>query len=105
MQRVTLSGTLVSDIFRQVDKNGRQYFRFTLSCGALNQYQRMEYTYYMCVSYMRGYEELKKGVQVFLTGKLSASIAYNSDHTPVLSLLVSVTDMTGGQKEENKRKK
>ena len=53
----------------------------------------MEYTYYMCVSYMRGYEELKKGDQVFLTGKLSASIAYNPDHTPVLSLLVSVTEM------------
>lgn len=105
MQRVTLSGTLVTDVFRQLDKNGRQYIRFTLACGTLNTNQRMEYTYYKCVSYIRGYDELKKGDQLFLTGKLQATIGYNEDRSPMLNLLVSVTEMTGGQKEEDKKKK
>ena len=105
MQQITLSGTLITEAFRQVDKKGRPYIRFTLSCGSIMPGDRVEYTHYKCVCYIGGYDRLEKGDQVFVVGKLQASIQYDESQSPSLNLQVMVTNMSGGRRAEDKKKK
>ena len=75
-------------------------------CGSKEITGRMVYTEYKCVCYVNGYEKLRKGDQVFLTGKQSAGIGYDKDGNAVLKLNVMVYQASGGfTAEERKARK
>ena len=96
MQQITISGTLLSDVEKGTDKNGRTFLRFTVSCGWNDQDNRTQYTHYRCTCYVGGYEKLKKGDQVFVTGKLTATIGYDDDRNAFLNMDVMVYQINRG---------
>lgn len=104
MQQITLSGTLIADATEHVDKNGRKHCRFLLTCGANDAYGRTVYSHYRCICYVNGYEGMKKGDQVFLTGKFLPSLTVDKDGKPYMNLDVMVVTISGGYRA-NERKK
>lgn len=104
MQQITLSGTLITDASKQRDKSGRNYIRFTLTCSSVNIYGRTEFTHYRCICYVPGYESMKKGDQVFITGKFSASIGKDDKGNAYLNLDVMVTSISGGYRAAERKK-
>ena len=102
MQQITISGTLLTDAEKSVDKNNRTFVRFTVSCGWSDQYGRTQYTHYRCVCYVGGYDKMKKGDQVFVTGKLTASIGYDNAGKSYLNLDVMVYQVSKGYRSEER---
>lgn len=106
MQQITISGTLCNDAERCKDKNGNTYMRFKVACGDTDLNGRMIYTYYHCTCYISGLETLKRGDQVFITGKLSAKVNISpKDGYPYLNLNVMVYQASSGYKLEDREKK
>lgn len=106
MQQITISGTLSNDIERCKDKNGNSYIRFKVACGDTDINGRVQFTHYHCTCYVSGFEDLKKGDQVFVTGKFSAKITNSAkDGTPYLNLNVMVYQVSGGYKIQEREKK
>lgn len=105
MQLVTLSGTLVNDPQQCVDKRGRKFLRFTLTCGSADIYGKVNFNYYQCVCYVPGYEKTHKGDQVFLTGRFLPSIVLNEYKEAELRLDVMVFTISGGFKASERCKK
>lgn len=98
MQQITISGTLLSDAETCVDKRGKTFVRLKVTCGDTDINERTQYTHYYCTCYMSGFEKLKKGDQVFLTGKLSAKAVLGTDGKAYLNLNVMVYQASGGYK-------
>lgn len=106
MQQITISGTLSSEVERCKDKNGNSYIRFKVVCGDTDINGRSVFTHYHCTCYISGFEDLKKGDQVFITGKLSAKISISAkDGNPYLNLNVMVYQASAGYKQDEKEKK
>lgn len=106
MQQITISGTLLNDAEQCKDKNGKYYVRFKVTCGDQDINGRVQFTHYHCTCYLPGFEELKKGDQIFVTGKLSAKAGVsNTDGKAYLNLNVMVYQATGGYKQEEKKTK
>lgn len=104
MQQVTISGTLLADAEKCVDTNGRTYSRFTVSCGSKGPGGRTEYTQYRCTCYITGYEDCKKGDQIFLTGKLSAKLKTDEKGKVHLNLDVMIHFASGGYKYAERKR-
>lgn len=103
MQQITISGTLSADAEKCRDKNGNPYVRFKVACGDNDINGRTIFTYYHCTCYISGFEDLKKGDQVFVTGKLSAKIGNSvKDGTAYLNLNIMVYQVAGGYKIEER---
>lgn len=96
MQQITISGTLLSDAEKCVDKSGKNYSRFTVSCGSTGPDGRVEFTHYRCICYISGYEKFKKGDQAFVTGKLSARLRVDDKGRTYMNLDIMVYQLTGG---------
>lgn len=106
MQVINISGTLLEDAVKCVDKAGRSYARFTMTCGSTDANGRTYYTHYSCTCYMEGYEKLKKGDQAFVCGKLSAKLSTDEKGKSYMNLNVLAYQASGGYKyEERKAKK
>lgn len=103
MQQITISGTLLSGAEQCTDKNGNTYVRFDVTCGESDINGRVEYTHYHCTCYISGFENLKKGDQVFITGKLRAKVSTGKDGKAYLNLNVMVYQATGGYKIEERK--
>lgn len=99
-----ISGTLSGDAERCVDKNSRPYIRFTVTCGDADINNRTVYTHYQCTCYMTGYENMKKGDQVFLTGRFSAKQRTDDKGKTYMNLNVMVYQITGGYRADEKTK-
>lgn len=104
MEQVTISGTLLSDSTTGKDKNGRDFTRFTVSCGSKEPSGGVVFTHYRCVSYLKGHESLRKGDQVFLTGSQKVSIWVDQNGKPWINIDVMVYQMTCGYKAEERKK-
>ena len=104
MQQITISGTLLTDAENCKDRNGRSFVRFKVTCGDTDVLGRTKYTHYNCTCYMPNFGKLKKGDQVFVTGKLSADIAMDDKGKTYLNLCVMVYQATGGYKIEERNK-
>lgn len=104
MQQITISGTLVSNSESCTDKNGKSFSRFSVVCGSREITGRTKYTYYRCICYVSGYERLKKGDQVFVTGKLNADVAVDSKGQPYLQLNVMVYQASGGFRADERKR-
>lgn len=96
MQNINLSGTLLKDAETGTDKNGKTYVRFTITCGWNDQYNRTQYTHYLCTCYIKGYDSLKKGDQVFVNGEQRATIEYDNSGKAYLNLHVMVFNINRG---------
>lgn len=106
MQQIILSGTLLTDPERCKDKNGKYYTRFTLTCGSNDMFGRTVFTHYRCTCYIGGYERLRKGDQVFLSGKFSPSSSLDRDGKSVItSLNVMVYQISGGYRAQERTEK
>ncbi len=105
MQQVTISGTLYSDAETCRDKNGHVYVRFKVTCGDTDINGRVQFTHYHCTCYLPKFDKLKKGDQVFVTGKLSVKLSTNDDGKPYINLNVMVYQASGGYKIEDKNNK
>lgn len=105
MQKITLSGTLLTDATKQRDIKGREYSRFTLTCGEVNSMGRTVFTHYRCICYIPRYENMKKGDQVFLDGKFSASLEEDENGKKYMNLSVIVTSISGGYRASERNKK
>lgn len=104
MLQITISGTLLENAETCVDKNGRTYTRFSVSCGSEDLNGRTQFLHFSCTCYVKGYEYLKKGDQVFLTGKFSAKLNTGNDGKTYMNLYIMVYQAAGGYKA-NERKK
>lgn len=104
MQQVTISGNLLNDAEKCRDKNGNLYSRFDVTCPDTNYAGRTTYTHYHCVCYLAGVEMLKKGDQVFLTGKLNATASVDSKGNAYVNLNIMVFQATVGSKLEDRKK-
>lgn len=102
MQQITISGTLLADAEQYKDKNGNNFVRLKVTCGETDMNGRTQFTHYLCTSYLEGFNKLKKGDQVFLTGKLSAKSGIDEKGKPFWSLCVMVYQATGGYKIEER---
>ena len=74
MQQITLSGWATRDSELYVDNVGKEYKRFTIRCMSLDRTNRKMYTEYTCYSYLNQLADIKRGDEVFLTGKQSLGI-------------------------------
>ena len=98
MQQITISGTLLNDAETCIDKKGNSYVRFDVTCGESEMNGRKSFTHYHCICYIGGFNELKKGESVFLTGKLNAKISTDKEGKAYLNLNVMVYQASGGYK-------
>ena len=96
MQQITLSGTLITDAYKFRDKNNREFIRFTVTCGSLDGNGRTVFTHYRCTCYLLGFEGMKKGDQVFLTGRFTPSLDTDVKGKPYMRLDVMVVSISGG---------
>lgn len=103
MEIVTISGTLYTDSSVAKDKNGRQFTRMTVTCGSSDPNGAPVFTHYKCICYLKGYENLKKGDQVFLTGSQKISIWVDQNGKPWLNIDVMVHHISCGYKGEDKK--
>ena len=103
MQQITISGTLLSNAESCSDRTGRKYARFKVTCGDTDLQGRVQFTHYHCTCYLPNYDNLKKGDQVFITGKLSARISFDEDGKPYLNLNVMVFQACGGYKCDERK--
>lgn len=104
MEQITISGTLLTKAETDYDKKGRKYTRFTVTCGSEDIHGRTQFTHYRCICYVGGYEKLVQGDQVFLTGRLSASIGTDSFGKNYLNLNVMVHQASGGYRASERKK-
>ena len=104
MQQITICGTLISDAESCTDRNGRPYIRFEVNCDDPDITGRTQYTHYHCTCYLNNLDKLKKGDQVFLTGKLMAKLTIGRDGKPYMNLNVMVYQATDGYKIEERKK-
>ncbi|MBR1434021.1 MAG: single-stranded DNA-binding protein [Bacteroidales bacterium] len=102
MQQVTISGTLLSDAENCVDKNQRSYIRFTVTCGDNDENGRSIYTHYRCTCYIAGYEKMKKGDQVFVTGKQKIRLGQTAQGEPKINIDVMVFQISGGRRADQR---
>lgn len=79
MELITISGNVVTDSEKCVDKNGREYVRFRVSCWSKDYQGYDKYTYYNCFCYHTGYGKMKKGEIVFLSGTYMQNVKYPED--------------------------
>lgn len=105
MQQITISGTLLEDAVVCTDKNQHTYTRFKVTCGEYDVLNRLQYTIYYCTCYLPNLNNLKKGDQVFVTGKFSAKIITGDDGKPYLRLNVMVLQASGGYKKKDNAEK
>lgn len=106
MQVINISGTLVSDSEKCKDRNGRSFSRFTVTCGSNDINGRTVFTHYRCICYVGGYDALKKGDQVFVSGRFSPSVSLNNEGREVItSLNVMVHQITGGYRAVERKDK
>lgn len=105
MQQITISGTLFNDAEKCVDKNGRPYVRFVVTCGNDEPEGKREFTHYQCTCYMTGYEAMKKGDQVFVTGKFTAKARMDDKGKTYMNLNVMVHQINGGYRANERVKK
>ena len=105
MQVITISGTLLDDAVKCVDKNGRSYTRFKMTCGASEPGGRTVFTHYQCTCYIDGYEKLKKGDQAFVCGKFSARLTTDEKGKQYMNLNVLAFQATGGYKYTERKDK
>ena len=103
MQQITLSGALITDAFKLKDKNNKDFLRFTLSCASVDNYGRTVFTHYRCTCYIIGFQGLKKGDQVFITGRFTPSIGTDDKGKTYMNLDVMVLSIAGGYRA-NERK-
>ena len=91
------------DAEKCIDKSKRNYSRFSVSCGNAGPDGRVEYTHYRCICYLSGFENLKKGDQVFVTGKLSARLRTDEKGHTYMNLDVMVYQASFGGKNASKK--
>lgn len=106
MEIVTISGTLYDDSSQGRDRNGRDFTRFTVTCGSTDQNGCAVFTHYRCIYYRKGYEKLRKGDQVFLSGSQKVSIWVDQNGKPWINIDVMVQQLSCGYRaDERKRTK
>lgn len=104
MQQIIISGALITDVQKLRDRNGRDYLRFTVTCGSTDINGRSIFTHYRCISYITGYGKLKKGDQVFITGKFTPSLMCDENGKTYMNLDVMVASITPGYRAEDKKR-
>lgn len=97
-----ISGTLLNDAGMFTDKAGKNYVRFTVTCGTSDVFGRTIYSHYRCICYFGGYDKMKKGDQVFLTGRFTPSVILDDKGKPQMNLDVMVTQITRGYEAKDK---
>ena len=104
MQHITISGTLLDDAEKCTDKDGRNYIRFSVSCGDSTPGGRTEFTHYNCTCYIMAYEGMRKGDQVFITGRFSPRLRKDDKGRSYMNLNIMVHQINGGRKAADKQK-
>ena len=104
MQQVIISGTLLSDAGKFKDKNGREFLRFTVTCGNSEPGGTTSFSHYRCTCYATGYGTLNKGDQVFITGKFFPKLETDDKGKAYMILDVMVSTLTNGYKHNERRK-
>ena len=87
MQVIIISGTLLSDSVKCKDRNGRSFTRFTVTCGSEGANGRTVFTHYRCTCYVSGCDFLKKGDQVFVSGRFSPSVSIDNEGNEIITEL------------------
>ena len=104
MQVINISGTLLSDSTKCKDRNGRSFTRFTVTCGSEGANGRTVFTHYRCTCYVGGYDFLKKGDQVFVSGRFSPTVTIDKDGNEIITgLNVLVHQITGGYRATERK--
>jgi len=96
MQQITLAGALITDALKLKDKNNKEFLRFTLSCASVDNYGRTIFTHYRCTCYILGFQGLKKGDHVIITGRFMPSIGTDDKGKTYMNLEVMVLSIAGG---------
>lgn len=99
METINISGRLYKDAEQCVDRNGKTYTRIIVTCGASVPDGRSRFTHYRCTCYQRGYENLKKHEQVFITGSLAVTTSKDDRGSFYVNLDVVVYQIARGKKD------
>lgn len=103
MQQITLSGTLISDASKFKDRNNKEFIKFIVTCGSTDAYGRTIFTHYRCICYVTGYEGMRKGDQVFLTGRFCPSLGTDESGKNYMNLDVMVISISGGYRASERK--
>ncbi len=105
MEQITISGVLDNDSEKCIDANNRPYCRFVASCPYEDKFGRTRYRHYNCICYVSGYDNLKKGDQIFLSGKFSAALLLDEKGKPYMELNIMVYQASDGYKASERKTK
>ena len=93
MQQITISGWAPYDSEVCSDNYGRNYKRFVTRCVSYSRTNTRIYTEYSCKCYLSQIDDIKKGDEVFLTGKLALGITQDEKGNPKLIANVHVNQI------------
>ena len=105
MQMISISGTLLVDAEKCVGRNGVSYIRFDVTCPDQDAYGRTIYTHYHCTCYINGFDQLRKGDQVFISGKFHAKLSVDEKGKPYMNLNIMVYQITAGYRKSSREPK
>jgi len=74
MEEIALSGILVDDAEKRIDKKGHEYIRFKVGCEGTDMYGKPRVSLYRIFSYDLNLATLKKGQMVFVVGTFSIDV-------------------------------
>lgn len=104
MQQITISGTLLEDAEACRDKNSREYVRIKVTCGETDQNGRTQFSTYHCICYNAAYAKMKKGDQVFISGKFTPYVYMDKSGVEKMSLNILVIQITKGYQASERKK-
>lgn len=87
MQTITITGTVLQDAQSSTDQWGKAFTCILVSCWRKSQIDEPIFTKYRCFVHKKGYEDIRKGDRVCISGELWAG-AVISNEKPVPSLSV-----------------
>ena len=104
IQTVILIGHLLTDAESFTDKNGHDFVRFKMTCRRTTFKGETKFTVYRVCCYIGGYETLKQGDQVFVSGELDISVHIDKEGKVWLNNEVYAKQISKGSVENSRIK-
>lgn len=105
IQNIILVGHLLTDAQSYTDKNGHDYIRFKMSCRRTTYTGETKFTIYRICCYQSGFENLRQGDQVYVSGDLDITYHVDENGKAWLNNDVFARQITKGSTENQKIKK
>ena len=74
IQTIILLGHLMTDAETFIDKDGHDFIRFKMCCRKTTFKGESKFTVYRVCCYQKGFENMKRGDQVYVSGDLDINV-------------------------------